>query len=93
MFNTEIISFDNRLFKLVRKFPAHPEFPIEDAKQIYFCDTVLKKDGKLYLCREIKDAIIVQDDEQVQLVEERTQKETPRPKKRSKRKVPAPAAD
>jgi hypothetical protein len=91
MFNTEILSFDDRLFKLVRKFPAHPEFPIEEAKQVYFCDTVLKKDGMLYLCREIKDAVIIQDDEQVQLVEEGTQESEA--KERTKGEVKAATTD
>ena len=45
----------------------------------------------LYLCREIKDAVIIQDDEQVQLVEEGTQESEA--KERTKGEVKAATTD
>ena len=67
-----ILSFDGNLFKLVRVFNAKQDFPIEEAKLYYNCDTVLKKENKYYLCNKIQEAEVLnpeQNESQIQLVE------------------------
>lgn len=78
MLSTEIITFNDNLYKVLRVFDEHPDFPIKETVQrLHVCDQVLRRGGKLYFCRAIVDAVILdQADEQVQLVEERTQGST-----------------
>ena len=60
-FGLNLLNFDNQLFQLIRIFPAHENFPIEEGKDYLKCDTVLKKDSKLYFCRKIEDAQVIQE--------------------------------
>jgi len=60
-FNREIAAFNDKLYIIVRKFRDHPDFPITEAKQYYMCDTVLRKEGILYLCRIIEDAQVIEE--------------------------------
>lgn len=60
-FNKEIAAFNDKLYIIVRKFRDHPDFPITEAKQYYMCDTVLRKEGILYLCRIIEDAQVIEE--------------------------------
>ena len=59
-FNKQIISFNDKLYIVIRKFRDHPNFPTTEAKEYYLCDTVLKKDGILYICRIIEDAQVIE---------------------------------
>ena len=60
-FNKEIIGYNNQLYEVVRKFKDHPDFPIAEAKDYYLCETVLKKEGILYICRIIEDAQVIEE--------------------------------
>lgn len=52
---TYLIEFNDRLYKVVRTFKDRENFPIEEAKEYYSCDTVLKKDGIYYMCQIIEE--------------------------------------
>jgi hypothetical protein len=74
MFHYDVVSYQDSLYKVIRVFNDHKQFPVPEMKEYLFCDTVLRKEGKLYLCRKIQEAVIIEDNnEQVQLVEEGTQ--------------------
>ena len=60
-FNKEIASFNGNLYIVVRKFHDHPNFPTTEAKDYYFCDTVLRKDGILYICQTIEEAQVIEE--------------------------------
>ena len=62
-FNKEIAAFNDKLYIIVRKFRDHHDFPITEAKEYYFCDTVLRKEGILYICRTIEDAQVIEEHE------------------------------
>lgn len=61
-FNKEIIGYNNQLYEVVRKFKDHPDFPTVEAKDYYLCETVLKKEGILYICRIIEDAQVIENE-------------------------------
>ena len=61
-FNKEIISYNNHLYEVIRKFKDHPNFPTTEAKEYYHCETVLKKEGILYICRIIEDAQVIENE-------------------------------
>ncbi len=60
-FNKDIISYNDHLYEVVRKFKDHPDFPTTEAKEYYHCETVLRKDGILYICRIIEDAQVIEE--------------------------------
>jgi hypothetical protein len=60
-FNKQIISYKDNLFIIHRTFKDHYDFPITEAKEYYMCDTVLRKDGILYLCRIIEQAQVIEE--------------------------------
>lgn len=60
-FNKEIISYNNNLYEIIRKFKDHFDFPTTQAKKYYVCDTVLRKEGILYICRIIQDAQVIEE--------------------------------
>lgn len=60
-FNKEIVAFNDKLYIIVRKFRDHPDFPITEAKEYYMCDTVLRKEGILYVCRIIEEAQVIEE--------------------------------
>jgi hypothetical protein len=60
-FNKQVISYKDNLYIIQRTFKDHHDFPITEAKEYYFCDTVLRKDGILYLCRIIEDAQVIEE--------------------------------
>jgi hypothetical protein len=60
-FNKDIISYNDQLYEVVRKFKDHPDFPVDAAKECYLSETVLKKDGILYICRIIEDAQVIEE--------------------------------
>ena len=67
---TEILSFNNNLYQLIRRFRDVEGAPISDMKEYYNCDTVLRKDGFIYFCRHIQEPQLTQEtDGEVQLVE------------------------
>ena len=67
---THIIEFNGNLHQLIRVFRERDNFPIDDAKEYYNCDTVLKKDNVLHFCRLIQEAqVITETDEPIQLVD------------------------
>ena len=45
----------NRSFKLVRTLRDRPNLDTDLLKEHWHCDSVLRKDGVLYFCREIED--------------------------------------
>ena len=55
--NYQTLVFGDRQFKLIRTLLETPKFTkgIADLKTLWNCDTVLKKNGMLYFCRDIKD--------------------------------------
>ncbi len=61
-FNKEIISYNDHLYEVVRKFKDHPDFPTTEAKDYYLCETVLRKEGILYICRVIEDAQVIENE-------------------------------
>lgn len=56
-----IINFGNRKFILIRILNEEDNPIIESWKEHLRADTVLKKEGKLYFCQEIKEAEIVEE--------------------------------
>jgi hypothetical protein len=60
-FNREVVAFNDKLYIIVRKFRDHPDFPITEAKEYYMCDTVLRKEGILYVCRIIEEAQVIEE--------------------------------
>jgi hypothetical protein len=61
-FSKEIISYNDHLYEVVRKFKDHPDFPTTEAKEYYHCETVLRKDGILYICRIIEEAQVIENE-------------------------------
>ena len=62
MLNTQIIEYNNEKFILKRTLNESsliPNYSSDDIKKYYFVDTVLKREGILYLCNKIEDAQIV----------------------------------
>ena len=53
----EIISANGNLYQLIRVITEsrlkNPN--MEDLKKYFYCDTLLRKQGKLYFCRLIKE--------------------------------------
>ena len=62
-FNREVAAFNNKLYIVVRKFHDYPNFPIAEAKEYYLADTVLRKEGILYICQTIEDAQVIEEHE------------------------------
>jgi hypothetical protein len=62
-FNKEIAAFNDKLYIIVRKFRDHPDFPTVEAKDYYLADTVLRKEGILYICRTIEEAQVIEEHE------------------------------
>ncbi len=60
-FNKEIISYNDNLYIVVRKFKDHPNFPVDAAKEYYLSETVLRKEGILYICRIIEHAQVIEE--------------------------------
>lgn len=60
-FNKQVIHFNDKLFIVQRTFRDHPDFPTAEAKDYYHCDTVLKKEGILYICQAIQDAQVIEE--------------------------------
>lgn len=53
--NYQILNMGNRSFKLVRTLRDRPNLDTDLLKEHWHCDSVLKKDGVFYFCREIED--------------------------------------
>ena len=68
---TQVISFDDKLYQLIRTFRDREGFPVDECKEYYRCDTTLKREGILYFCRLIEEAQIIEDTQhgELQLVE------------------------
>jgi len=53
----KIINANNNLYQLIRVITEsrlkNPD--VEDLKKYFYCDTLLRKQGKLYFCRLIKE--------------------------------------
>lgn len=74
---TEIISFNDNLYQLIRRFRDRENLPITDMKEYYHSDTVLRKDGFLYFCRLIQEPQIIEDGQiEMELVETPQQETT-----------------
>ena len=91
---TEILSFNNNLYQLIRKFRDVEGAPISDMKEYYNCDTVLRKDGFIYFCRHIQEPQLIQEtDGEVQLVETPQQEETVGSETSTEGELLSPTAD
>ena len=59
MIKYEIIKVQGRLFQLKRKFPENrinfEKGNVTDIIKYFKCDTILKSQGYLFLCNEIKE--------------------------------------
>lgn len=60
--NRELVRYNDNLYEVIRK---HPESRIkagrtDDFRQLIKCDITLKKEGMLYFCRQIQEAVIVE---------------------------------
>jgi hypothetical protein len=75
---TQVISYNDNLYQLLRTFHEKADFPVNEAKEYYNCDTVLRKEGRLYFCRLIEEAQVITEDneQQIQLVETEQKTET-----------------
>lgn len=58
----QVIEFNGNLYQLVRIFREKNNFPIDEFKEYYNCDTTLRKEGKLYFCRLIQEAQVIEND-------------------------------
>lgn len=58
---TEILSFNNNLYQLIRRFHDRENFPVSELKEYYNCDTVLRREGFLYFCRLVEDAQLIEE--------------------------------
>jgi hypothetical protein len=59
MRNQEIITIQEKLYQVSRKFPENrinlEKGNVEDIKLFFHCDTLFKAQGLLWLCNEIKE--------------------------------------
>lgn len=60
---TQVISFNDNLYQLVRVLHDRPDLPIDDMKEYYNCNTALRREGKLYFCRLIEEAQVIEDEQ------------------------------
>ncbi len=60
-FNKQVINFNDKLYIVKRTFKDHPEFPTVEAKEYYNCDTILKRDGILYVCQTIQEVQVIEE--------------------------------
>ena len=60
-FNKQVIQFDDHYYIVHRTFKDHPDFPTTEAKEYYNCDTILKKEGILYVCRQVQEAQVIEE--------------------------------
>jgi|TARA_Y100000296_G_scaffold52734_1_gene60344 hypothetical protein len=62
MVNPQILEYNNEKYVLKRTLKESSlieDYNSEDVKTYYFVDTILKKNGVLYLCNKIEDAQII----------------------------------
>ena len=62
MYQLEFVKYNNILFKVNRKFhesKLKPDFDTNVMKQWTRSDTLLRKNGILYCCETIQEAVIV----------------------------------
>ena len=91
---TKIISFNNSLYQLIRRFRDVEGAPISDMKEYYNCDTVLRKEGYIYFCRHIQEPQLIQEtDGKVQLVETPQQETITESGESVEGEIPTPAED
>lgn len=64
MFDNKILTMGEKMYVLKRTFKETcfpKEYDVDLIKEFYHIDTVLKKQGILYLCNEIKNATIIEE--------------------------------
>ena len=54
----KILDFEENLYEVVKTFKEKDNFPIEEFKTHFDCNRVLRKEGKLYFCKSIQEAVI-----------------------------------
>ncbi len=79
----QIIQFNDNLYLLERIFRDKEGFPVEEFKEYYDCDTALRKEGKLYFCKLIEEAQVIENDGEIQLVEKEQEESTTPEEKRT----------
>ncbi len=91
---TEVVSYNDNLYQLIRTFHEKADFPVNEAKEYYNCDTVLRKEGRLYFCRLIEEAqVITEDSGEIQLVETTQDSKETNEERSSEGEVIPPTAD
>jgi hypothetical protein len=91
---TEILSFNDNLYQLIRRFRDRENLPISDMKEYYHSDTVLRRDGFLYFCRLIQEPQIIEDGQiEMELVETPQQEEAVGSETSTEGEVLSPTAD
>ena len=61
MFNKEVVTYKDELYIVKRKFTEHKDFPTTEMREYLLCDLVLRREGKLYFCEQIKQAEIIEE--------------------------------
>lgn len=56
----QVISYNDHLYILVKTFKDKEGFPINEFKDYFDCDMVLRKEGILYFCQQIQEAQIIE---------------------------------
>ncbi len=56
----QVLSYNNNLYILIKTFTDKVGFPINEFKDYFDCDTVLRKEGMLYFCQQIQEAQIIE---------------------------------
>jgi hypothetical protein len=57
----EFIRFEDRLVEVKKVLPGVRIKDVNGIKELYHCDTVLKKGDFMYFCISVEEAIIIED--------------------------------
>lgn len=60
--NRELIRYNENLYEVIKRYSENKvkAGKTDDLRQFLSCDVTLKKDGILFFCRKIEDAVIVE---------------------------------
>jgi hypothetical protein len=63
MFSTkrDFIRFENRLVEVIKVLPGVRIKNVEGIKELFKCDTVLRKDDFMYFCVTVEEAQIINE--------------------------------
>lgn len=57
----ELVNFKDELYNVIRIVKDHQDIDTQKIKHHYHCDLILKKENYYYFCSHIKDAEIVEE--------------------------------